>query len=108
MVKVAFSGNLNSKVDCCPPFPGRERHLLREQIARITHATTICPSGYFEFNEEAKKLQLPEEEPEQQNTQALTELENWQYRYPNILLSGRCTHQAPVGTPEDDVDGALE
>jgi hypothetical protein len=24
-----FTGNLNASIDSCPPFPGKERHLLR-------------------------------------------------------------------------------
>jgi radial spoke head protein 4/6 len=52
MVKHVFTGNLNSTIDSCPPFPGKERHLLRCQIARITHATEICPKGLYEIDEE--------------------------------------------------------
>jgi radial spoke head protein 4/6 len=51
-VKHVFTGNLNSKIDCCPPFPGKERHYLREQLGRITHATEICPKGLYEIDEE--------------------------------------------------------
>jgi hypothetical protein len=29
MIKRAFTGNLNATIDSCPPFPGKERHLLR-------------------------------------------------------------------------------
>jgi len=32
-----LTGNLNSSVDTNPPFPGKERHLLRAQLARIQH-----------------------------------------------------------------------
>jgi radial spoke head protein 4A len=45
MVKRTFTGNLNAEIDTCPPFPGKERHLLRAQLARITHATELCPKG---------------------------------------------------------------
>tara|TARA_B110000503_G_scaffold132668_1_gene208867 strand:- start:276 stop:446 length:171 start_codon:yes stop_codon:yes gene_type:complete len=52
MVKHVFTGNLNASIDCFPPFPGKERHFLRCQIARITHGTQICPKGFYEIDEE--------------------------------------------------------
>ena len=52
MIKHVFTGNLNTTIDSCPPFPGKERHLLRCQLARITHATEICPKGLYEVDEE--------------------------------------------------------
>ena len=52
MVKRQFTGNLNADIDSCPPFPGKERHFLRAQLARITHATELCPKGQFEVDEE--------------------------------------------------------
>jgi radial spoke head protein 4A len=51
-IKHVFSGNLNSTIDSCPPFPGKERHLLRATLARITHATELCPKGMYEIDEE--------------------------------------------------------
>ena len=30
-----LTGNLNAQIDSCPPFPGKERHFLRAQLARI-------------------------------------------------------------------------
>jgi hypothetical protein len=38
-IKHVFTGQLNACIDSCPPFPGKERHLLRAQLARITHST---------------------------------------------------------------------
>jgi radial spoke head protein 4A len=52
MIKHVFTGNLNCGIDSCPPFPGKERHLLRAQLARITHATEIVPKGLYEIDEE--------------------------------------------------------
>jgi radial spoke head protein 4A len=42
-----LTGNLAASVPSCPPFPGTERQFLRAQIARIGHATTLCPKGCF-------------------------------------------------------------
>ena len=51
-LKHVFSGNLNALIDSCPPFPGKERHLLRATVARITHATELCFKGTFDFTED--------------------------------------------------------
>lgn len=46
------TGNLNAGIDSCPPFPGKERHFLRAQLARVQHNTELCPKGMFEMDEE--------------------------------------------------------
>lgn len=48
-----MTGNLNANLDTNPQFPGKERHFLRAQIARIAHGTTIIPKGLIEIDEEA-------------------------------------------------------
>jgi len=55
-----FSGNLNSSIDSCPPFPGKERHLLRATLARIAQATQLCYKGTYEVDEDGK-VKLAEE-----------------------------------------------
>jgi radial spoke head protein 4A len=47
-----MTGDLNAEIISNPVFPGKERHFLRAQIARIFAATTICPKGLFEIDEE--------------------------------------------------------
>jgi radial spoke head protein 4/6 len=51
---IAFmlTGKLNSELDTNPPFPGKERHYLRAQLARIQHTCEIIPKGLFEIDEE--------------------------------------------------------
>lgn len=63
MLKHVFTGNLNANIDSCPPFPGKERHLLRAQLARITHGTEICPKGIYEVDEETNEVKMAEEPP---------------------------------------------
>ena len=46
-IKHIFTGDLNATVDTNPAFAGKERHLLRATLARIFHATAICPKGLF-------------------------------------------------------------
>lgn len=67
-VKTTLTGNLNAEVkNCFPPFPGKERHLLRAQLARIFHATALSPKGLFEMTEEeegqAPQLKVTEDFP---------------------------------------------
>ena len=46
-VKHIFTGDLNAAVDTNPKLPGKERHLLRAQLARIFAATALSPKGLF-------------------------------------------------------------
>jgi len=46
-----FTGDLNATFFSNPPFPGKERHLLRAQLARIFSATAIVPAGMYELVE---------------------------------------------------------
>jgi radial spoke head protein 4A len=50
-----FTGNLNAEVDTNPTFPGKERHYLRAQLARIQHNCEICPKGQFEMDDETQE-----------------------------------------------------
>lgn len=61
MIKYIFTGNLNASINSNPPFPGKERHLLRAQLARITHATQIIPKGLLTVDEETGKESYAED-----------------------------------------------
>ena len=106
MIKHVFTGDLNATIDSSPPFPGKERHLLRVQLARITHATEICPKGIYEIDEESGDVKMAEEPPAAE-TEALKSAEAWGHRHPNILLVGRCSHQAPEGLDDDARDAEI-
>lgn len=102
-IKHIFTGDLNASIDSCPPFPGKERHLLRSQLARITHATQICPKGLYELDEETNVYKLAGEVP--QDLEALKSLETWAHAHPIILTSGspgRCSHYIPPTVKEDE------
>ena len=100
MIKHVFTGALNTVIDSCPPFPGKERHLLRCQLARITHATEICPKGMYEGDEETQEIKMSEEFA-LPGTEELKSLETWGHKHPNILLAGRCSHIPPVGLSDE-------
>lgn len=56
-----FTGDLDSAVGGFPAFPGLERQYLRAQVARIAHATTLCPKGLYTLPEEAEEPEANEE-----------------------------------------------
>ena len=77
--------------------------MLRSQLARITHATQICPKGLYELDEETNVYKLAGEVP--QELEALKSLETWAHQHPIILTSGspgRCTHYVPATLKEEE------
>lgn len=48
--KYHLTGDLKAKVKGFNNFPGRESHLLKCQIIRITHSSFIVPEGYLRIN----------------------------------------------------------
>lgn len=51
-----LTGDLEAPVPGHPPFHGREKHLVRATIARITAGTVLAPTGLFEPEEGAWRL----------------------------------------------------
>jgi len=95
-IKKIFTGSLNQAVHSYPPFKGTEANLLRAQIARISAATHVSPTGYFAF---------PEEEQEEDDggftietvqdfeglaMEELGKTESWAHHSPAVLPQGRC------------------
>lgn len=101
-----LSGNLNAKIDSNPPFPGKERHFLRAQLARIQHSTELCLKGEFEIEEneetEAKEVKAVEDFTVPPSEE-LKSLESWAHKNALILKAGRCTHFEPKGMDEEDL-----
>lgn len=105
--KHIMTGDLNAVVNTNPPFPGKERHFLRAQIARISHTTTIVPNGMYGPSEEEGSTDLVlTEEYKVPGIGELGTAENWAHYYPILLKAGRITHQKP-DVPEDQVEDAL-
>jgi hypothetical protein len=59
--KKYFSGDLEAPVKAHPPFPGQEKHMLRAQIARISHCTVIVPRLVFSATDPAEEEEEDEE-----------------------------------------------
>lgn len=49
--KYHFTGNLNAKVKSFSNFNGKEMHLLKCQIVRILHSSSIVPKEYYKVDE---------------------------------------------------------
>ncbi len=76
-LKRLFTGNLEEKIYTNPHFIGREKHLLRAQIARISHSTTILPKGYYEIGEDEPQEVSPTAEFTIPNTVELASTDMW-------------------------------
>ncbi|KAF4677368.1 Radial spoke head protein 4 A [Perkinsus chesapeaki] len=61
LIKKIFTGVLEAPVTTWPPFPGKERELLRAQIARISHATCLVPVDYYIRDEETSEVSVNSE-----------------------------------------------
>ena len=106
-IKYAVTGNLNADLNTNPKFPGKERHFLRAQIARISHATSIVPKDYLQPHEENDRIVVPSEEFTSPSATDLNNTENWVHEYQNILLAARAEHEIP-DVPDEERDEAIE
>jgi hypothetical protein len=105
-IKYIVTGNLNAELNTNPKFPGKERHFLRAQIARISHNTTIVPKDYFVPNADNEREVDINEEFAAPSATDLNSLESWAHSYQNILLAGRAEHELP-NVPEEERDEAV-
>ena len=97
-----FTGRLEADVISNPHFDGKEKHLLKCQIVRITAASTIIPSTLFVVNaDDAREIEPPEEEKKLPDFDSLCKLSSWVHQSENILNEGRVTHMKPDNLPED-------
>ena len=105
-----FTGRLDADVITNPHFDGKEKHLLKCQIVRITAASTIIPAGLFVVNaDDPREIEPPEEEKKLPDFDTLSKLNSWVHHSENILLviflfiqkEGRVTHLKPDNLPED-------
>ena len=76
MIQHVLTGDLNADIDSNPSFPGKERHFLRAQLARIFAATSIVPKGLVEYDEETKEVKFAEDFTIP-GTEELKSLEAW-------------------------------
>lgn len=94
-----FTGDLTAAVGGHPPFPGTEANYVRAQIARISAATTLAPSGYFAAGEDEEQFNIAVNE-EEYEAPALGEVGSWVHARLEVNTLGRCLPQPPA-TNED-------
>ncbi len=54
-MKYVFTGDIDREVISNPHFNGKEAHLLKCQIIRISFSTTIIPAGSWVVREDERK-----------------------------------------------------
>jgi len=92
-IKHILTGNLDAPVLSMPWFRGKERHLLRAQIARISATCTLATKGWYEEDEEGggkiKEVEAATESfPGQED---LASDAGWVHRMPCLNKIGKCS-----------------
>lgn len=91
-----FTGDLNREITTNPYFNGKEMHLLKCQIIRISYSTSIVPAGLYQVNaDDPREIEPPEEEKKFPEFATLSKLDNWVHHTENILNEGRVVHMKP-------------
>ncbi|NWZ34524.1 RSH4A protein, partial [Brachypodius atriceps] len=108
-IKKFFTGWLDAPVVSFPPFPGKEANYLRAQIARISAATQVSPTGFYQFPEEEEEedegADTYEENPEFEPppvAEMVESLATWAHHVKGILKQGRCVWINPQKLEEND------
>eukprot|EP00392_Amoebophrya_sp_AT5.2_P014288 g14436.t1 len=96
-----FSGDLNKDIISCPWFGGKEIHLLRAQIARITHSCTLHVNGFHAVDEESGKL-VEAEDFAMPAVEELGTQGTWVHSRDYILKNGKTSY--PDGEAQEAMD----
>ena len=96
LFKYILTGDLNAKVKSFMPFPGKEMHLLKCQIVRILHSSSIVPKDYLKISDNFKdqlegKVTQYNEDYKPPTFEEMKDLEagNWTHEYAYIYPSGK-------------------
>ena len=86
-LKLIFTGKPDSNMVTNPHFAGKEKELLRAQIARISQMISVVPKGLFKTVEDNERdiMEIAEEERKAPTFNDLKNLNNWCHFAPNIL-----------------------
>lgn len=104
-IKYLFTGDLERVVCTNPFFNGKEAHLLKAQIVRISYGCQLVPRTMFTVNAEDKKeIEPAPEEWKLPDFEFLSQLDNWVHHPQNILLNGRLTLLKPIIPEGVEVD----
>jgi len=102
-IKYLFTGDLEAPVVRNPFFQGKEKHLLKCQILRITASCTVVPRTMYSVNPEDKKEIDLTAEWKFPSFEFLGKIDNWVHHPQAILKNGRLTHLKPE-IPEGQAD----
>jgi len=93
-IKRLLTGNLGSPVVSTPWFPGKERHLLRSQIARITASCTLSVKGWYDMEEDpdGKKTMKQVDGAEFPPPEELKTEAGWSHCAPFLLATGKSSY----------------
>jgi hypothetical protein len=113
-IKRLMVGDLDSPVLSTPWFPGKERHLLRAQIARISASCNLAVSGWYAIDEDENapknKLKVAEADVA---FDSLGEQATWVHAAAPLLPNGKTTLldldliMEKYGTSDDDPPGKI-
>jgi len=105
-IKKVLTGNLDTSVLTIPWFPGKERHLLRSQIARISATCSLAPRGWYE---EDPDVGVKEAENPVDSFPGPAELESadgWVHRMPCLMKIGKCSFPDISGVDDEKITEA--
>lgn len=116
LFKRILTGNLENAVPSYPPFPGKEKHLLRAIIAVIVGETSVSPDGFYALDDSDPPVVKPAEQEDFNNNfpksaSDLKEPDAWKHHEIEINKIGRVTalpeqldeNGEPI-VPEEPVD----
>jgi len=93
-MKRILTGKLDAPVLSMPWYPGKERHLLRAQIARISATCTLATKGWYEEDEEGGGKIKQAEDPigAFPGQEELASDAAWVHRMPCLNKIGKCSY----------------
>lgn len=106
-IRKFLTGSLGADVRAYPPFPGQEAAYLRALLARIVHATTLCPVGKYSLPEEGAPGDplVDNSEGDEYSpaaTAGLGSASGWCTRYLGVLDIGRTTNVPKEAEEEEE------
>ena len=100
--RASLTGDLNANVNVYPPFPGKEKHYLKAQLARITFGSKQVPGGIYEVDGDNPTQIKTSEEINFPAKDVFYDIGGWVHHMPAILeYNGRVSHFIPKGLDED-------
>lgn len=99
-VKHLMTGDLEADVLTMPFFPGKEKHFLRAQIARISSSSCLAVDGMLQADDETGKI-TDTPDAEFPSHDDLTSQEKWVHSHAFIHKNG-CTSWPDIDNIEDE------